>query len=93
MLAALGNVAILVGYLLSCLAAIELRRRNVQAGGRPFELPGEPLVPALACVVVLWLLSHATAHEFAVTFGAVIVAAMFFAWRTLRAPVRRVEPV
>lgn len=91
-LAAVSNVAILVGYLLACLAAIELRRRNVQAGGRPFELPGGSLVTAVACVVVLWLLSHATAEEFAVTFGAVIVAAMFFAWRTLRTPLRPVEP-
>ena len=63
----LSNVALLMGYLLCCLAAIELRRRNVQTGGRPFQPPGGPLVPALACVVVLWLLSHATAQEFAAT--------------------------
>ena len=35
----LANVALLVGYLLCCLAAIELRRRGVQAAGRPFEVP------------------------------------------------------
>ena len=89
----LSNVAVLVGYLLCCLAAIELRRRNVQAAGRPFELPGGPLVPALACVVVLWLLSHATAQEFAVTAGAMIVASLLFAWRRLSGPVPIVEPV
>ena len=89
----LSNVALLTGYLLCCLAAIELRRRNVQACGRPFQLPGGPLVPALACVVVLWLLSHATAQEFAVTFGAVIVASLLFAWRSLRRQAPGVEPV
>ena len=89
----LSNVALLVGYLLCCLAAIELRRRNVQAGGRPFQLPGGPLVPALACVVVLWLLSHATAQEFTVTSGAAIVASLLFAWRRQRKPVPIVEPV
>jgi amino acid transporter len=88
----LANVALLVGYLLCCLAAIELRRRGVQAAGRPFEVPGGPLVPALACVVVLWLLSHATAQEFAVTGGAVVVAALLFGWRSLRGRVAPVEP-
>jgi basic amino acid/polyamine antiporter, APA family len=80
----LSNVALLSSYLLCCLAAIELQRRNVQTGGRPFVPPGGPLVPALACVVVLWLLSHASAQEFAVTGGAVLVAAFLFAWRTMR---------
>jgi APA family basic amino acid/polyamine antiporter len=80
----LSNVALLVSYLLCCLAAIELRRRNIQTGGRPFVLPGGPLVPALACVVVLWLLSHATAQEFVVTAGAVLVGALLFAWRSRR---------
>ncbi len=89
----LGNVALLVGYLLCCLAAIELRRRGVQAAGRPFQVPGGPLVPALACVVVLWLLSHATTKEFAVTGGAVVVAALLFGWRSLRQRVALGEPV
>ena len=89
----LSNVAALVSYLLCCLAAIELRRRNVQGAGVPFQLPGGPLVPALACIVVLWLLSHATAPEFMVTSGAVIVASMLFAWRTWRRPAPIIEPI
>jgi basic amino acid/polyamine antiporter, APA family len=80
----LSNVAVLSAYLLCCLAAIELQRRNVQTGGRPFVLPGGPLVPVLACVVVLWLLSGATAPELAMTGGAVVVAALLFVLRALR---------
>ncbi|HEV8394588.1 MAG TPA: APC family permease [Vicinamibacterales bacterium] len=91
-LALLANVAVLWSYLLCCLAAIELRRRNVQAGGRPFVLPGGPLVPGLACMVMLWLLSHASLQEFAVTGGAVVVAALLFAWRSLRTPTLLVDP-
>lgn len=83
-LALVANVSTLVGFLLCCLAAIELRRRNVQTGGRPFVLPGGPLVPIAACAVVLWLLSHATAKEFLVTGGALTAAAVLFAWRGLR---------
>ena len=87
----ISNAALLVGYLLCCLAAIELRRRNVQAGGRPFELPGGPLVPALASAVVLWLLSHTTAHELSITAGAVVVAALLFGVRSLRSRSTRAE--
>ena len=85
-LVVMSNVALLVGYLFCCLAAIELRRRNVQAGGVPFNMPGGPVVPLLACAVVLWLLSHATAQEFKVTSGAVVVALLLYAWRRFRGP-------
>jgi amino acid transporter len=87
----IANVSLLFCYLLCCLAAIELRRRRVQAGGTPFTPPGGALVPALACVVVLWLLSHASAQEFAVTSGAALVAALLFAWRSIRTRPRVVE--
>ena len=74
----LSNVAVLVGYLLCCLvdrtAAPECRGCR-----RPFQLP-DTIVPALACFVVLWLLSHATAQKFAVTSAAVRGVAAF-AWR------------
>jgi amino acid transporter len=87
----LSNVALLAGYLVCCLAAIELRRRNVQSGGRPFQLPGGALVPILACVVLIWLLTHATAREFAVTGGAALLAVVLFALRGLRGRAPAVE--
>jgi hypothetical protein len=82
---------VLTIYVLCCLAAIELQRRNVQTGGRPFVPPGGPAVPVLACVVLLWLLSHASLQEFAATAGAVLVAALLFTWRSLRTRVPVVE--
>ena len=88
----LSNVTLLVGYLFCCLAAIELRRRNVQAGGLPFNMPGGPLVPILACGVVLWLLSHATAPEFKASAVAVGVAVLLYAWRRFRGRAPLVEP-
>jgi amino acid transporter len=88
----LANVSLLSSYLLCCLAAIELRRRNVHTGGRPFVLPGGPLVPVLACVVLLWLLSHATRQEFTATGAAVAVAALLFAWRGTRRKAPIVDP-
>jgi APA family basic amino acid/polyamine antiporter len=80
----LANVSLLSSYLFCCLAAIELQRRNIRVSGGPFVPPGGTLVPLLACVVVLWLLSHASAKEFAVTGGAVLVGGLLFGWRSIR---------
>jgi len=43
----------------------ELRRRNVRTNGRPFVLPGGPLIPLLASAGIVWLLAQATARELA----------------------------
>jgi amino acid transporter len=73
-LAILSNVGTLLLYLLCCAAALELRRRDVRMAGEPFALPGAWLAPVAGAVLVLWILSTATAREFAVT-GAVLAAA------------------
>jgi amino acid transporter len=73
-LAILSNIAVLVLYLFCCIAAWELRRRDVHTGGTPFRIPGGALVPFLAVAVIVWILSNAKAKEFAV-IGAVLVLA------------------
>lgn len=83
-LALLSNVALLTSYFVCCAAAIELQRRDVRADGRPFSMPGGPLVPVAACVVLAWLLSHATAQEFLVTGATVLVAAALYGVRAMR---------
>ena len=44
-------------------AALELRRRNVQSGGIPFRVPGAGVVPILACVVIIGMLTSITLDE------------------------------
>jgi amino acid transporter len=83
-LALLSNVALLVCYFLCCAAAIELSRRDVRSGGAPFQMPGGPAVPLAACLVIVWLLSHASRREFAVTGMTVAVAALLYWLRSLR---------
>jgi amino acid transporter len=65
-LAVIANVAALSLYLMCVAASYELARRNVGAGPATFTLPGGPIVPLLAAAAIVWLLSHATAREFAV---------------------------
>ena len=77
-LAILSNIAVLVLYLFCCISAWELRRRNVQAGGTPFRIPGGAAVPFLAVVVILWILSNATVKEFSVIGGVLVVASGLF---------------
>lgn len=74
-LAVLATVSTLTLYLLCCIAAWILRRRDVRVeGALPFRVPGGPIVPALAVAVIVWLLSSATVREFVIV-GAVLAGA------------------
>ena len=77
-LAILSNIAVLVLYLVCCIAAWELRRRNVQTGGTPFRIPGGAVVPFLAVAVILWILSNATLREFSVIGLVLLLASLLF---------------
>jgi basic amino acid/polyamine antiporter, APA family len=90
-LAILANVVTLLLYLLCCLAALELTRRDVRTDGTPFTFPGANLIPILAIGVIIWILAHATAKEFAVTAVCLGVASLLFLVRRLM--VRRAQPV
>jgi len=73
-LAIIANVALLVLYLLCCAAALKLTRTHTATTGAPFTMPGAALAPVLAAIIMLWVLSTATAQEFVWT-GAVMAAA------------------
>jgi amino acid transporter len=77
-LAILATVSTLAMYMVCCFAAWILRRRDVRfEGATPFKVPGGALVPALAVLVILWLLSSASIRAFlfvaAVLAGAAIL--------------------
>lgn len=84
-LVVLSTVSTLMIYLATCLAAIELRRRDVRSDGPPFRLRGGPLVPLLACAVVVWMLSSASRTEFVSVAAVLVVASVlyYFSSRTL----------
>ena len=81
-LAILANVSALTLYMLCVVAALELQRRDVRADGVPFNLPGGPLIPALAVIVILWMLSHATRREFGIEGFVLALAALFYSIRS-----------
>ncbi|MDQ4080691.1 MAG: amino acid permease [Gemmatimonadota bacterium] len=78
-LAVLATVSTLVLYLLCCIAAWVLRRRDVRVeGATPFRVPGGPVVPMLAVLVILWLLSSARAREYLIVGAVAAVAALVY---------------
>ncbi len=90
-LAILSNIAVLVLYLFCCISAWELRRRNVEAGGIPFRIPGGPVVPILAVAVIVWILSNATLKEFSMVGAVLVVASVLFVIAGGRNAVRNVD--
>src|SRR5262249_35130163 len=84
-------------YLTCVVASFELQRRDVRdvAHGRdavPLRLPLGPLVPAMAAIVMIWMLSHATRKEFLIEGAVLAVAAGFYAIRARSARSPRGPP-
>ena len=80
-LAILSSMAILLVYLATAAATIELRRRDVRATPAVFRLIGGPLIPLVAAAVIVWLLSQARREEWLSIAVLVAVAAAVYALR------------
>jgi amino acid transporter len=75
-LAVLSVITTLIVYLICCLAAIQLQRRDIREGGAvPFKLPGGPVIPLIASAIVVWLMTASTRQE-VLAMGAMLVAEM-----------------
>ena len=81
-LAVLSNMAVLLLYILCCLAALELNRRDIHSDGAPFKFPGATIVPILAIIVIIWILAHATLTEFELTGACLIAASLLYLVQT-----------
>ncbi|HUX35347.1 MAG TPA: APC family permease [Gemmatimonadaceae bacterium] len=77
-LVVLANLAALLAYLGCCAAAFELHRRDVRGTGEPFRLPGGNVIPILAGVLVIALLSSVTAREWRFAGLVLAVASLVF---------------
>jgi APA family basic amino acid/polyamine antiporter len=62
-MAVLSNVAVLLMYLLCCMACWVLVKRDVRADGEPFKFPGMMLVPVLAIAADLWILLQSALNK------------------------------
>jgi basic amino acid/polyamine antiporter, APA family len=82
-LAVLSNMAVLLLYILCCLAALELNRRDVRSDGAPFMFRGQSIVPVVGVIFIIWVLAHATKNEFAITAACLAAATVLFLIRKL----------
>lgn len=83
-LAIVANGAVLLVYAACCLATVELRRRDVRAGGIPFRVPGAQVIPWLALAVILGLLATLTAGEWLGVLAVLAVAIPIYLLRARR---------
>jgi APA family basic amino acid/polyamine antiporter len=89
-LAIIANGAILIVYAACALAIFQLRRTNVRLEQEPFVAPFGPVIPTLAFLAILWLLTSLTRGEW-LAVGIAIVAALvlYAATRGRRAAMSR----
>ena len=78
-LAIIANGSILLVYVAACVSVLELRRRNVRAGGTPFRVPAVAVVPLLAIGVIVWMLTSLERREWAGMGVLVLIAVVIFA--------------
>jgi len=77
-LAILANLSTLLLYAGCCLAAWQLRRKDVRAGGIPFRVPAAGVVPFVAVAVIAYMLMSVTLTEWAVVGGVLAAAALVY---------------
>jgi amino acid transporter len=62
-LAILASASSLINYLAVVLATLKLRKMNPSTSENSFRVPGGILVPILAAIAIVWLLSNLTQEE------------------------------
>jgi amino acid transporter len=80
-LVVLSVVSTLIIYLTCAMSVLVMRRRNVRTAAPPFTTRGGPLVPLLACALVIWLLWQATRAEFIAVGIMLLVAIVLYGVR------------
>jgi basic amino acid/polyamine antiporter, APA family len=73
-LATIASASVLIIYLGVALAAIKLRKKDIDTGEKTFRVPGGIFVPLLASVGIIWLLFSLTRDEL---FGIAVFIAVF----------------
>lgn len=76
-LAAISVVSRFAQYIPTILAVLIFRRQKVQQGSR-FRIPFGPVLPILAVLVSLWLLSKASAFQLIMGLGCLVIAMPFY---------------
>lgn len=83
-LAIVANGSVLLVYAACCLATVELRRRDVRAGGTPFRMPGAAIVPWLALAVIVSLLATLQLGEWLGVLAVLVAAVPVYAFTRTR---------
>ncbi len=81
-LALMSGGAYCLLYLASCAAAWQLQRKDIREHGTPFSLPGGPLIPLIACIALIVILTTLQASEWhAITYCLCGVLTLYTAVR------------
>src|SRR5205085_9879307 len=71
-LAIAANGAVLLVYAACCLGVLQLRRKNVRDEGAPFRAPAGGVVPILATLAIVWLLTGLAPREW-IAIGVILI--------------------
>ena len=79
-----ANGLVLLVYAACCLSTVQLRRRDVRAGGIPFRVPAPSVVPWMALAVILSLLATLQRDEWLAILAVAVAAVLVYAVTSTR---------
>lgn len=89
-LAILASASALLNYLGVVLATIKLRNKDKNISEKTFRVPGGSLVPILAAIAIVWLLSNLTRNEFlSIAIFLAIFSIIFLVMKKIREKQKR----
>src|SRR5262249_46331911 len=71
-LSVFANLTPFVLYILVAIAVVVLRKRDVRTEGRPFRIPGGPIIPAATVLVNVWLIFATAGRDDAIGLSLMI---------------------
>jgi basic amino acid/polyamine antiporter, APA family len=77
-LAILGNSTLLLVNGACALAVFRLRAKNVRLETEPFVAPFGPVIPVLACLIIIWLLTSLTGAEWLAVLAPIAIAVVVY---------------
>jgi amino acid transporter len=80
-LAIIANASILIVYAACALAVFQLRRKNSRLDSPPFVAPLGPVIPGLAFLAIVWLMTSVTRSEWLAVGIPIAVALVVFGVR------------
>ena len=81
---AAASAGTLIVYFICCLGVLRLRARNIVSDGAAFRVPFGPVIPLLACAIIVWLLTTLSPSELVAAAAFILLVGLAYGAQEFR---------